>query len=162
MGGLKCSTQRYGDRNLNSLLLDQCLHKTCSLDSKSKLQQSTRHKHNGWLVTYISTLCWNRYTFIQQYQWQSLKVSTGWMLYTLILKGFMQWEVGYIHAFHTIVCVWLGDAQTPCTIKSNTFNHRMLKPKGKDKIRNVTGTGRTMNWQCAGWKSPLKHNLMYL
>lgn len=56
-----------------------------------------------------------------------------------------------------IFCVWANNAQTPCTIKSNTFNHRMLKPKGKDKIRNVTGTGRTMNWQRTGWKSRLTH-----
>lgn len=56
-----------------------------------------------------------------------------------------------------IFCVWPYNAQTSCTIKSNTFNHRMLKPKGKDKIRNVTGTGQTMNWQSIGWKSRLTH-----
>lgn len=47
--------------------------------------------------------------------------------------------------FYLIFCIW-PNAQTPCTTKSDTFNHRMLKPEGKDKIKNVSGTRQTMNW----------------
>lgn len=43
----------------------------------------------------------------------------------------MQWGGRCFHALYMIFCVWLNNAQTPCTIKSNTFNHRMLKPKGE-------------------------------
>lgn len=48
--------------------------------------------------------------------------------------------------FYLIFWIFWPNAQTPCTTKSDTFNHRMLKPEGKDKIRNVTGTRQTMNW----------------
>lgn len=80
------------------------------------------------------------------------------MLLKLNLKAYMHWEGQCIHAFYMIFCVWQKKCtNTPCTIKSNTFNHRMLKPKGKDKIREVTGTGRTINWQSAHTL-----NLLYL
>lgn len=52
-----------------------------------------------------------------------------------------------IHAFPQYFVSDLTHVHTSCTIRSNTFNHRMLKPKEKDKIRNVTWTGQTMNWQ---------------
>lgn len=53
------------------------------------------------------------------------------MLLKLNLEAYMHWGGRCIHALYMIFCVWLNNAQTPCTIKSNTFNHRMLKPKGE-------------------------------
>lgn len=109
----------------------------------------TRASETGWLITHIPMQSWNVYDAVLSVAHGIKKVRTDRMRLKLDLRG-LHATGRLLHPcfLHDILC--LSHAQTPCTIKSNTFDHRMLKPKGKDKIRNVTGTGRTINRQCMG------------
>lgn len=109
----------------------------------------TRASETGWLITHIPMQSWNVYDAVLSVAHGIKKVRTDRMRLKLDLRG-LHATGRLLHPcfLHDILC--LNHAQTPCTIKSNTFDHRMLKPKGKDKIRNVTGTGRTINRQCMG------------
>lgn len=86
--------------------------KTCYCTSSLA---SSMQPHSGTL--------WLQKGFAKTFH-QNLKVS---MLLLFIFKRVLH------PCFSTSFC-----AQTPCTIKSNTFNQRMLKPEEKDKIRTVT------------------------
>lgn len=69
----------------------------------------------------------------------SLRVEKNLKIFMLSLKKERKKEEVLHPCFPTSFC-----AQTPRTIKSNTFNHWKLKPEEKDKkkIRTVTRTGQ--------------------